>query len=529
MNHILKFSLVMISLSLAACNNDHTDAPAGMARPPIVDASLYFQTKTPYQPQQQLDSYEVAPTGFHPVFMQLVARHGSRGLSSMKYDLALYNLWLQAKQENALTPLGEQLGADLEAMMKANILLGDGVEGIRQRGYGNETSVGIKEHRGIADRLLQRLPQLFSNNSLTGKSIQVVSSGVDRAVDSARFFSNELLTQRPDLKTMISPASYQQLDASSVPTIADGGVNRFNLYFHSLNQAEDQPNIITAMDQSVYEASLAYQDFEENNTDLADKLQQLNNDSRAQQVATEILTPLFQPAFLQKIGQPDYRFSNRGSYTVTAANGEKITETGKGKNTIASMVDAAAYLYELYSITGGMQDELGATDFKKYMPADAAEFYAQFNDASDFYSKGPGFDTARQITTAIAQGLKQDLFSQVDDVMDHRQPHIAVLRFAHAEIMIPLATSLDLNDKMQSLPLSQTFNYENSQWRGEEVSPMAANLQWDIYQNDQGRTLVKMLYNEKETGFKKACDAARYQPGSFYYDYLKLKQCYDVQ
>ncbi len=29
----------------------------------------------------------------------------------------------RAKAENALTPLGEQLGADLEAMMKANIFV----------------------------------------------------------------------------------------------------------------------------------------------------------------------------------------------------------------------------------------------------------------------------------------------------------------------------------------------------------------------------------------------------------------------
>ena len=46
-----------------------------------------------------------------------MARHGSRGLSSIKYDLALYNLWKQAKAENALTALGEKLGADLEKMM----------------------------------------------------------------------------------------------------------------------------------------------------------------------------------------------------------------------------------------------------------------------------------------------------------------------------------------------------------------------------------------------------------------------------
>lgn len=79
-----------------------------------------------------------------------------------------------------------------------------------------------------------------------------------------------------------------------------------------------------------------------------------------------------------------------------------------------------------------------------------------------------------------------------------KQSHRAVLRFAHAEIIIPLATSLELHEMMQPLPLHQTYNYSNSSWRGEVlVSPMAANLQWDIYQNAQGITLVKMLYNEK--------------------------------
>ncbi|MDQ9832911.1 hypothetical protein RFY41_07675, partial [Acinetobacter soli] len=38
----------------------------------------------------------------------------------------------------------------------------------------------------------------------------------------------------------------------------------------------------------------------------------------------------------------------------------------------------------------------------------------------------------------------------------------------------------------------------------------------------------KMLYNEKETLFKSNCDYARYAPNSYFYDYLKLKQCYNI-
>lgn len=516
-----------MSILLAACNND--DQQQNPTFPETSIPSKYYQTKTPYQPQQDLNKYEAIPPGFQPVFTELVARHGSRGLSSMKYDLALYNLWKQAKAENALTPLGEKLGADLESMMKANILLGYGVEGIRQFGYGNESMTGIQEHRGIADRLLKRLPDLFKAASTQPASILVQSSGVDRAVDSAKFFTAELIQQQPQLKTHITPISYTSLASSNVPSIEDGGVDRFKLYFHSLNKDQDLAHPLSAQQQAIYDASQAYQHFEEEDTELANKLDELAKHSRAEQVAMSVLNPLFKAEFIQKLGSTGYVFSNTGSYSVTSPKGEIITEKGKGKNSIASAVDAAAYLYELYSISGGMKTELKGVDFDRYMPVDAAKFYAEFNDANDFYSKGPSFTESNNITSAIAQGLKQDLFKQVDAIVDHQQAHRAVLRFAHAEIIIPLATSLELHNMMQPLPLRQTYSYHSSTWRGEVVSPMAANLQWDIYQDKQGTTLVKMFYNEKETLFKSSCNYARYSNNSFYYDYLKLKQCYQIQ
>ncbi|MHA3982153.1 histidine-type phosphatase [Acinetobacter venetianus] len=527
MKILFKSSVLCLSILLTACNSD--DSQNSQKTPDTDNSSKFYQTKTPYQPQQEIKTYEQIPEGYQAVFTELVARHGSRGLSSIKYDLALYNLWKQAKAENALTPLGEQLGTDIEAMMKANILLGYGIDGIRQFGYGNETITGIQEHRGIADRLLQRLPTLFKTAAAQPASILVQSSGVDRAIDSAKFFTNELIQQQPELKNQITPLSYTSLASSSVPTIEDSGVDRFKLYFHSLNQEQDLTQPLSVEQQAIYDASQAYQQFEEDDADLANKLDELAENTRAEQVAMRVLTPIFKPEFIKKLGTSGYTFSNTGSYTVTAPSGETVTENGKGKNKIASAVDAAAYIYELYSISGGMQSELKGVSFDKYMPTDAAKFYAEFNDADDFYSKGPSFTESNGVTSAMAQGLKQDLFSQVDAVIERKQSHIAVFRFAHAEIIIPLATSLELNNMMQPLPLRQTYSYDNSAWRGEMVSPMAANLQWDIYQNAQGNTLVKMFYNEKEILFKPSCDYARTNSNSFYYDYLKLKQCYQMQ
>ncbi len=237
--------------------------------------------------------------------------------------------------------------------MKANILLGYGVEGIRQYGYGNETMTGILEHRGIADRLLQRLPTLVNSQA----SILVQSSGVDRAVDSAKFFTAELIKQ-PLLKDKIVPTSYTSLSSTSVPSILDGGVDRFKLYFHSLNAAEDLTQPLSATQQKIYDASQTYQDFEANNKDLAQKLSDLSKNPQAEKTAQTVLTPIFKADFIKKLGTTGYSFSNNGSFTVTSPKGEQITEKGKGKNTIASAVDAAAYIYELYSISGGMKDEL---------------------------------------------------------------------------------------------------------------------------------------------------------------------------
>lgn len=70
------------------------------------------------------------------------------------------------------------------------------------------------------------------------------------------------------------------------------------------------------------------------------------------------------------------------------------------------------------------------------------------------------------------------------------------------------------------------YGYNSSPWRGERVAPMAANMQWDAYRNDQGQVAVRMLYNEQPRDFKPACDHARIAPHSHFYDFSRLRRCY---
>ena len=102
------------------------------------------------------------------------------------------------------------------------------------------------------------------------------------------------------------------------------------------------------------------------------------------------------------------------------------------------------------------------------------------------------------------------------------------MRFAHAEILVPFASILKVDGMSTPLPAGQTYGYGNSAWRGENVAPYAANVQWDTFRNPAGEMVVRMLYNERETDFQPGCDGARIRPSSHLYSYPKLLACYRI-
>ncbi|KAF1022161.1 MAG: hypothetical protein GAK30_01306 [Paracidovorax wautersii] len=491
-------------------------------------ADRYYQTKAPYRAPQDATAYEAPPSGFTPVYTEMVARHGSRGLSSLKYDLAVYNLWQQAQADGALTPLGQRLGDDVLAIMKANFLLGYGVAGISTPGYGNETQVGIREHQQLAVRLLQRLPAYWQQVAADGsRQIQVVSSGVDRAVDSANFFVGSLKTAQPALATRIvypkAPAPYP--DTGTAVAQPDG-TDRFLLYFHKLDKKTDAVTNTNDARYVTYQDSLAYQAYKKKDADLLAKQANLMTGAQATAAGRAVLARLFTSAFIDKIASGTYTFANTGTMSFTSSDGQfSPTLSGDGATVIDSLGAAGSLLYELYVIAPAMRDEAGV-DFAPYMPADDAQVFAELNDASDFYDKGPGMTEKGEATYKMAQILVDDLFNEVDAIARGDRSHAAKLRFAHAEIMIPLASRLGLKNVLQQVPLNQDYSYATNPWRGEYVSPMAANVQWDVYADASGRLIVKMLYNEKETDFQAACDGARVAGTRSFYDYAALKTCY---
>ncbi|WP_329493995.1 histidine-type phosphatase [Kitasatospora herbaricolor] len=201
----------------------------------------------------------------------------------------------------------------------------------------------------------------------------------------------------------------------------------------------------------------------------------------------------------------------------------------------------ARALHQLYSSAPDLAEEAPTVDLDPYLTSRDAQWFAYLDDAEEFYQKGPGF-AGRTITYRMAQPLLDDLFAAVEAKAAGTGHDGAVLRFTHAEEIEPLAALMGLPGSTEPAAPDEPYSYRNDEWRGGQVSPMAANVQWDLYAGGPGRDgagkggagkgvagkspafLVRMLYNEQETAFKSSCRPIA--KGSYFYDLDELRRCF---
>ena len=160
------------------------------------DAATYYSTKQPYSPAAPISSYSEAPAGFAQIYTTSVNRHGSRGLSSFKYDDLAQQMLEAAQERGQLTELGERLIPQVEAMIKVN----EELTGPGEPGYGNLTTFGREELRGIGVRNAARNTAFLDRVAASDNDkVKFMSSGEDRAIESGQQFGNGLLSVNPAL------------------------------------------------------------------------------------------------------------------------------------------------------------------------------------------------------------------------------------------------------------------------------------------------------------------------------------------
>lgn len=126
-----------------------------------------------------------APAGYSPVYISHYGRHGSRYLISDNDYKWVTRLMHRADSANLLTPLGRDVLQRLDS-------IADEADG---RG-GDLSPLGVRQHRGIAERMYLAYPEIFEG---TDKNISARSTLVVRCVLSMSAFTERLKELNPSL------------------------------------------------------------------------------------------------------------------------------------------------------------------------------------------------------------------------------------------------------------------------------------------------------------------------------------------
>ncbi|MEV4776836.1 histidine-type phosphatase [Microbacterium sp. LWH12-1.2] len=493
----------------------------------------FYSSKQPYiaPTQADIDAYQAAPAGYAPIATESVARHGSRGLSGYKYDALLHLVAATAEAENGfLTPeIGAQFVANLDAITAANV----------ENGYGMLTGQGETQHQGIGARAFERNTGLFADAAVGGDRIIAETSGEARATESGENFllgfgdaGADAGASAPDLAVPLEPR----------PDL---------LYFHKV---ENPDGTDKAEGSPERERAEAYEAYIEAQTDdggtIAAATDYIEDLPRSVEVAEDLLSGIFTPEFIAAIGTDDAHIwfntvdGTEHGAVACAPGADPAADPdacGDPEKSIESTVDAAMTLYNLYIIAVDMAEENvepHTFDFNAYFEGHEAdaEWFAYLLDSEDFYEKGPSL-AGHTETFAIAQPLLDDFFATIDARVAGGDV-AATFRFAHAETIVPFAALLGLPGSTVAAPdnaapasAADIYDYATNPWRGAEVTPMGANVQWDVVAREgidpatgtAFTPLVRMLYNEREIAFAEGCRPVA--DGSHWVKLTELKRC----
>lgn len=135
-----------------------------------------------YAYPEEKQQYTEAPQGYRPFYVSHFARHGSRWLPD---DSRYESVCRQFADTANLTPLGKDVRRRL-------LLIYNDAKG---RG-GDLTNLGAAQHRRMAERMVERWPEVFNDSS----DVSARSSIVGRCIMSMNAFLVRLAQLRPNLR-----------------------------------------------------------------------------------------------------------------------------------------------------------------------------------------------------------------------------------------------------------------------------------------------------------------------------------------
>ncbi len=155
MKRILLTALAVCAVLTASAQNY---ADMIKANPAMGAANLmnYHFEKTDYTP---------APKGYEAFYISHYGRHGSRYDSNDDYASAVWPLMKKADSLGLLSEVGKDFYKDFNALMEE-----------QQGMFGMLTSLGAREHRGIAERMAANFPKVFKGKN--GRDVVYCQSSI---------------------------------------------------------------------------------------------------------------------------------------------------------------------------------------------------------------------------------------------------------------------------------------------------------------------------------------------------------------
>lgn len=136
-------------------------------------------------PEHEIKDLTPNPKGYKPFYISHFGRHGSRYLIGDNDYKWVLDLFADASQKKALTPLGEDVYGRLQKVW----LEADG------RG-GDLTPLGVRQQRNIAERMFRSFPEVFTDNV----KMEAHSTMVMRCAMTMDAFSERLKELNPKLE-----------------------------------------------------------------------------------------------------------------------------------------------------------------------------------------------------------------------------------------------------------------------------------------------------------------------------------------
>lgn len=158
-------------------------------------------------PERYQPKLSQSPDGYVPFHMEHYGRHGSRWLlNTNDYDKPVQYLQ-KAKEAGVLTPRGEEVLEELMVIQQDS-----------KGRLGELTPLGHRQHRGIARRMVENFPEIFTDSTyLDAKSTMVIRCILSMANEMA-----EMQMLRPGMKIKMDASATTQktLAYNSEDTVA---------------------------------------------------------------------------------------------------------------------------------------------------------------------------------------------------------------------------------------------------------------------------------------------------------------------